>query len=596
LKNLVKNLAIIAIFAVIIFCMLKSVGILKIAFGLSLFLYAMKVMEDGFTLLASGKLEKFLRDMTGSNTKSLIFGFVSTALIQSSGLVSLLAISFVSASLISLAGGIGIIYGSNLGTTTGIWLIALVGFSIDIAKYSMPFVVLGVGLSLFKERIWKGNGYLFLSIGLIFYGIAFMKEGFENFSSMVNLAEYAMDGYAGAVVFAIIGVIITALLQSSHASLTLALSALATGQITYDNAIAIAIGSNIGSTATALIGSLSANIDGKRLTLAHAIFNAVTAVISIIFMWQLIAITDAIGSFLGFKDDDYLIKLALFHSLFNAIGIAIFFPNIKRKERLLKKYIKPAGQKKESQTSKPKFLNETLISTPTSAKEVLLKEYVHLFKNTLSIVAKSMNLSFKDITSDLTDEELLAKRNKVRVLDYDALVERRFTPLYDSIISFAVRANSDPKNPNSKAFLDVQRGAAECADILKDMRQIQPNFSRYMDSENQIMKFEYDRIRLQVLKLMRMIFLLQNIGEMETLSTQIGAQLYNHDMFSVARINELLNDEMITQDEATMLINDHYAVQNIVLNLHKIAKITADYGRNDPLDFTILKTEKPKKA
>ena len=232
----------------------KSESYLKIAFGLSLFLYAMKIMEESFQILAGGRLETFLRKTTDKNYKSFTFGLISTSIMQSSGLVSLLAISFVSAGLIGLGAGIGIIYGSNLGTTTGIWLIAEIGFGFNIAKFAMPFIIFGVFMAFSKVKAVRGSGLLILSIGMIFFGISYMKEGFESVKDAIDLAKYGMSGYAGAVVFAIIGVVVTALLQSSHATLTLTLSALATAQISYENAIALAIGSNVGSTITAVLG------------------------------------------------------------------------------------------------------------------------------------------------------------------------------------------------------------------------------------------------------------------------------------------------------------------------------------------------------
>ena len=276
-----KNILFFSFIILISILMYISQSFLTIIFGVCIFLYAMSVLEKSFSMMAS--LESFLKKMTKSNFQSFIFGSVTTTIMQSSGLVSVLAISFLSAGLISLASGLAIIYGINLATITTGWFLAGFGLKVDIAAYSMPLIVIGMLCMINKTQKIKGFGYFLFSIGLLFLGISYMKGGFDNIKESIDLSQFAMSGIIGLLVYTFIGIVITVLIQSSHASLTLAIAALSVGQITYENAVGIAIGSNVGSTVMAVIGSINANIEGKKLTVAHVLFNVSCAIISIIF-------------------------------------------------------------------------------------------------------------------------------------------------------------------------------------------------------------------------------------------------------------------------------------------------------------------------
>lgn len=574
-----------------IYLIFKSESSLKIAFGLSFFLYAMKIMEESFAMLAGGRLEAFLRKATDKNYKSFLFGLTSTSIMQSSGLVSLLAISFVSAGLITLGGGIGIIYGSNLGATVGIWLIAIFGFSFDIAKFAMPFIIFGIFMAFSKVKAIKGTGMLILSVGLIFFGIAYMKEGFESFGDMVDLSKYAMPGYKGAVIFMFIGIVVTALLQSSHATLTLTLSALATSQISYENSLAIALGSNIGSTITAVIGSLGASASGKKLTMAHVIFNIIMGFTVLIFLWQVMALIDFLAGILHIGADNYLLKLALFHFTTNLLGIAVFYPNIGLMERFLNEKIKFKTKKEHIAT--PNYLNDDIIASVEASKLALANESLHLFRNTLSVVTKSLHFSKHDITSGLNPIEVIKKRSNIKEIDFDKLYATRFKPLYNDIITFAMRVEkSHPDDNDPRAFSNVRRIAIECAEILKDMKSIEPNFYKYLQSENEYIRGEYNNLRLQMLILLRMIFEVKDNKEIFGIARVLSNEIHKFDLLSSQKINTLLSLNQISPAMATSLMNDSHLLQDLVRSTYKIAKISEIYSRANSLDLSIFQNVK----
>lgn len=235
-------------------------------------------------------------------------------------------ISFLSAGLIGLHDAIGVIFGANLGSTTTTWLVSYFGLKINIAYYAMPMLILGVTLRFSANLKYQGIGNVLLGLGFIFLGISYMMNGFDTLKSTIDLAKYSMDGFIGVLVYILIGAIATIIIQSSAATMAIVIAALVSHQIIYENALAISIGANIGTTITAIIGSLASNENGKRLAVAHFIFNAITALFAFIFIYQIAKIVELIASMSGVADDNYVIKLAIFHTLFNIIGIILVAP------------------------------------------------------------------------------------------------------------------------------------------------------------------------------------------------------------------------------------------------------------------------------
>jgi len=166
-------------------------------------------------------------------------------------------------------------------------------------------------------------------LGFIFLGIAYMKDGFETLKEGLDLAEYAMEGYAGVAVYIVLGAIATVVIQSSSATMAIIITALATGQIDYINALSLAIGANIGTTVTAALGSLASNWNGKRLAVAHFIFNLITALFAVVFIYQLKDLVDWLAPYLAIPAGDDMMRLALFHTIFNVVGVLLVVPFMK---------------------------------------------------------------------------------------------------------------------------------------------------------------------------------------------------------------------------------------------------------------------------
>lgn len=232
------------ILGILIFGFWVSPDFQEIAAGVAIFLFGMLMLEDGFKLFSGGFLERILDRATGSTLRSLSFGILTTTVMQSSSLVSVIAISFLSAGLITLTAGVGIIFGANIGTTTGAWLVAGFGLKVKIATYALPMLAISIVLVFQKSKYLRGAGFVLAGLGFLFLGIHYMKEGFEAFKDQFDLTRFAMTGFLGLIVYTLIGATATVVMQSSHATVVLIITALASGQITYENALALAIGAD----------------------------------------------------------------------------------------------------------------------------------------------------------------------------------------------------------------------------------------------------------------------------------------------------------------------------------------------------------------
>ena len=407
----------------------------EISAGVAIFLFGMLALEEGFKAFTGGTLERILRASTDRYWKSLNFGIVSTTLMQSSSLVSVITISFLSAGLITLAAGIGIIFGANLGTTTGAWLIAGLGMKVKISAYAMPMLVFGIILVFQKSKSLNGIGYILAGLGFLFLGIHHMKEGFEAFRDTIDLTAFAVEGYAGVLLFTLLGVAATVIMQSSHATLVIIITALAAGQITYENGLGLAIGANIGTTITAILGSMSSNVQGKRLAGAHLIFNLVTALIAVALIQQLMGLVDFVSAAVGIAADDWTLKLAVFHTVFNTIGIVVMMPFTDQLVQFLERFM----PEKAVSLAGPKYLNDSAVELPDTAIEAVRKETIHLYDNAFAIIAHGLSLHRHDILSERDIDEFVRETRSVMPIDIDAEYSRNVKGLYSEIVNFISR-------------------------------------------------------------------------------------------------------------------------------------------------------------
>lgn len=528
----------------------------EIAAGVAIFLFGMRMLEDGFKLFGTGALERVLQSATASTPRALLFGIFSTTVLQSSSLVSVISISFLSAGLISLIGGVGIIFGANIGTTTGAWLVAGLGLKVDIAAYAMPMIALSIILVFQKRAGLRGLGLALAGLGFLFLGIHFMKVGFESFKDQIDLLRFALPGLAGLVVYTLLGMVATVVMQSSHATMVLILTALAAGQISYENALALAIGANIGTTITAILGALSANFQGKRLALAHLVFNALTAVVALALIVPLREAVDWISAFAGIGAEDYALKLAVFHTIFNVLGVALMLPLLPR----LIAFLEARIPEPVPDVSRPRHLNAAVDEFPQTLESALRLEVLHLYENAAELILHGLNLDRAQVYAADSVIDLVRHSRAPVEIDMDEAYERKIKTLYSAIVEFSTRAAVKPMPAeiidSVYALRDV---ASDIVKAVKSVKHLRKNVLRFTTRRQGRVTELYDGLRTEIA---RIVLEIHKLGEAapEDRSAlwldQERAQVEEDARSTTRRVEALIREEAITAAAATSFLTD----------------------------------------
>jgi len=342
--------------------------------GIGLFLLGMLLMTEGFKLAAGKTLRNILEGSTSTPMRGLLSGALITSLVQSSGAVTVAIIGFVNAGLMSLSQAVTVIYGSNIGTTMTSWLVALIGFQVNIKAFALPAI--GIGM---MQRIIKGSGRqgaigeALAGFGIFFLGIDVLKSSFEGIGAGIQLANLGGGGLISLFVFLGIGFMLTFLMQSSSAALAIVLTATAGGVIPLNDAAVMVIGANVGSTSTAALAVLGATPNAKRVAASHVVFNLFTGLVALLILPLLIKFLASLQQLLG-TDAGPVTILAMFHTTFNILGVLLLWPMTNRMVRFLKQRFRTT----EEDEARPRYLDKNVVSTPVLAMHALAKELERL--------------------------------------------------------------------------------------------------------------------------------------------------------------------------------------------------------------------------
>ncbi len=348
-----------------------SIGaVFTFAGGIGLFLLGMRLMTDGLKVAAGDTLRQILAAATRSRIRGLASGILITTLVQSSSAVIFATIGFVNAGLLTLAQAVGVIYGSNLGTTLTSWIVALVGFNVDLRAMAMPCIGVGMGMWVaFRQRPAGALGQAIAGLGLFFLGIDVLRDTFADAGSVDLLEAWADRGTLGLLLFLAVGILLTVLMQSSSAALAVTLTAAAGGLVPLQAAAAMVIGANVGTTSTAAFAVIGATASAKRAATAHVVFNVVTAVIAFAALPLLLWVVAQISAGLGLAG--YVAtSLAFFHTLTKLLGLMLMWPFTSR----MVTWLEGLYRRHEDDDLKPRHLDRNIRSTPSLAMDALALE------------------------------------------------------------------------------------------------------------------------------------------------------------------------------------------------------------------------------
>ncbi|MDD2507893.1 MAG: Na/Pi symporter [Aliarcobacter skirrowii] len=541
--------------------------------GVAVFIIGMQFMEDGFKFFSGGILEKLIANSTNTNSKAIFLGITATAILQSSSLIAIIVISFLSAKIISLAGALGVVFGSAVGTTATTWIVSTLGVKIDIAAFALPMIIFGVIFRFYKNRNFQGFGNILLGLGFVFLGIGYMKDGFEDLKQGINLAQFAIDGYAGIIVYTLIGAFATVIIQSSSATMALTVTALVTGQIVYINAMAIAVGANIGTATTAALGAIVSNANSKRMAVGLFIFKGITAVITLASLYLMIDFVDYISKYLGIKSDDWAMKLAVFHTLFNLVGLIVFSFFIPKLVIFLKKLF---VEEKESYITKPKFLDMEVVAVPFAALKATRKETIHLYDNASEVLSHAIMLHRHRYLGKKDIDKIVKESSDIIDLNIDEFYESRIKSLYSDIIDYSTYFISELDDEKKLYLNDLRNACRDIAESVKNTKELQKNVRKYISSNNSYIKDEYNFIREAIAKSINTINEMKNSkDDIDVLSKSelLKEYLKGLDVIATRRIDILIREKRIDKKMATSLLNDSYHANLIISRLISVSKV-----------------------
>ena len=330
----------------------------------------MHMMTEGLKLAAGHALEGLLERGTATAPRGLAAGMLITALMQSSTAITVASIGFVNTGLLPMSNALWVLFGSNVGTTMNTWLIATLGLGLKIDIFAMPFVGLGAFLMLGGRTLRaRALGQALAGFGVFFLGIDGLKNGFPALSSLGTLQDFIAPGLTGWLILIGIGTLLRVLMQASGAIIAIVIAAAQSGLMTVEAACAVLIGTNIGSISTAILSAIGATPNARRLAAAHVIFNLVTGAVALLLLPVLIGL-------LGWLDANLkeppipALMIALFHTVFNLVGVMLMVPLAPGMLRLLEKRFLSRSE----ELARPHYLDANSLAIPDLALHALRME------------------------------------------------------------------------------------------------------------------------------------------------------------------------------------------------------------------------------
>lgn len=472
------------------------VDFLKLIGSLCVFLYGMKLMSEALQKVAGNNMRKILAAMTSNRIAGVLTGILITTIIQSSSATTVMVVSFVNAGLLTLVQSIGVIMGSNIGTTITAWLISILGFKVSMAEISLPLIGLSLSILFSAKRSRKNWGELVMGFGLLFIGLEFLKNSVPDLHQhpelFTFLQNYTDMGYGSYLLFLLIGTVLTVIIQSSSATVALTLIMCARGLISFDIAAAMVLGENIGTTITANLAALVANTTARRAAFAHFLFNVfgVVWVISIFPLFLQLVTRLCIEINIGNPMESTAaipMALALFHSVFNIVNMLFLIGFSKHIAKLVTLII-PAKEGQTSDEFMLKHIKIGLLSTPDASLFQAQQEIALYARNTKSMflrVTALIDYNAKDFEKEfpkITKLEDKSDEVEVKIADY-------LTQVAESKLT---TENSQRLRAMYKIVSEIESIADSSLNIAKAFgRKFEQNVS-FSESQNNKIKNMFD--------------------------------------------------------------------------------------------------------
>ena len=419
--------------------------LLKLLGSLGFFLFGMKLMSESLQKVAGDRMRSILSAMTSTRLKGVFTGFLITAIIQSSSATTVMLVSFVNAGLITFTESIGVVMGSNIGTTVTAWLISLLGFKVKMSHIVLPLIGVTFPL-LFSKNANRNNwGQVIIGFSIIFIGLDFLKEATPDINNNPEILQFLSGfsnyGFFSILIFILIGTVLTMIIQSSSATMALTLVMCFNGWVSFEMAAAMVLGQNLGTTITANLAALIANTSAKRTAMAHMFFNLIGILLILPFFNPFLELISSISEHYGYSpiananqsaevtSAAIPIALSIFHTIFNILNTLILVWFVNPIEKLI---IKIVRQKDTDEEFKLQFISTGLLSTIDLSILQAKKELIEFTRRVDKMFNRTRLLMNVDTSKEMTDlhdkikkSEDISDQFEVEITSYLAEVSKQ---------------------------------------------------------------------------------------------------------------------------------------------------------------------------
>ena len=457
-------------------------GILTMVGGLAMFLYGMSVMGSGLEKMSGGKLEKILESLTSNPIKAVLLGAGVTAVIQSSSATTVMVVGFVNSGIMKLSQAIGIIMGANIGTTVTSWLLSLTGIEssnfflrmLKPSSFSPILAIIGVILYMSGKEKKKDIGEIMVGFAVLMFGMETMSGAVEPLADVPEFTN-VLTMFHNPILGVLVGAGLTAIIQSSSASVGILQALSVTGAFTYGSVIPIILGQNIGTCVTAMISAVGANKAAKRTAFVHLYFNIIGAILFLTAFY----ILNAIFHFEFVTETVGVAGIALIHSIFNVVTTLVLLPFIHGLEKLAYLTIPESEEEKSAKEDVFAVLDERFLSRPSFAIEqckTLVNQMAEITRESFFEAMECVNTRSADQIADV-----IAKENRVDI--YEDKISAYLTKLNSGDISYSDSLRVTSLLHCLTDFERISDHAVNVVECVEQMEKDQAMFSKKAQEE-----------------------------------------------------------------------------------------------------------------
>ncbi len=541
------------------------VKLLQFAGAVGLFLYGMKLMSEALQKVAGARMRSVFASINSNKYKSALTGIFVSAIIQSSNVIVLMVISFVNAGLVSLSESIAVILGANLGATITGWLIAWGGFRINLSTYALPLMAIGFPLLFRKRGRYRLWAEIIIGFSLLFLSLDFIKnivpDVNNNTEVLIFLKEYTNLGFLSVIIFVLIGILLTTIIQSSGASLAIILVMSNQGWITYELGAAMILGENIGITIAPNVAATIANINAKRTARIHLYLKIIGVITVLLIFTPSINIIKDIVTSVSRANGDAIIpfSLALFHTVFNFSLLIIFIGLIPLITRFIADIV--PNKDMEGEEFKLKYINNRILSTAELSFIQARKELISFSK----YIKKMLRLNRK----------LMFEKNETKSIKLFKNIEHYEAISDDIEIELANYLAKIPKNEFNEQRNTQIRTMLKLVGDLENIVDSCFSLARIINKKNK-QKINYNS---SIINKLQTIF---NLVEESLTMMRKNIRINKHNKINLQKVSQIKeninNYENKFEKEIVENIEDSeetiYILKNIISKLNKISKLS----------------------